>query len=51
MSGDPTLVPKREFAGLATDEQIGRTANALNAKIFMQLLPGTAWRQNGYSLN
>ena len=29
MSGDIALVPNKEFAKLATDEQIKRTANAL----------------------
>jgi len=31
MSGDTTLVPNKEFAKLATNEQIRRTANALEA--------------------
>jgi len=31
MSGDIPLVPNKEFAKLATDEQIGRTTSALEA--------------------
>ncbi len=31
MSGDTTLVPNKEFSKVATDEQIKRTANALEA--------------------
>jgi hypothetical protein len=57
MLGDTTVVPNKEFAKLATDEQIKRTANALEAnnihaiiaedgvearRIFFELIPDGA---------
>jgi L-lactate utilization protein LutB len=57
MDGDTVLVPNKEFARLATDEQIERTANALEAnnihvmiaenggeakRIFFELIPDGA---------
>jgi hypothetical protein len=57
MSGDTALIPNMEFAKLATDEQVKRTANALEAnnihtiivedgieakRIFFELLPDGA---------
>jgi hypothetical protein len=57
MSGDTALIPNMEFAKLATDEQIKRTANALEAnnihaiivedgieakRIFFELIPDGA---------